>query len=373
MLPPQAWTIDDVAGPNVTDKETVLSFSRIAANAYVEEPYSGDWESVGGGFNYTEDFGWENDGLRGHIFADTENQTVVIGLKGTSPAVFDGSETTTNDKVNDNLFFSCCCGQGGQYLWKQVCDCKTSAFTCNSTCVVKALKEKNRYYYAAQEIYHNVTALYPNADIWLAGHSLGGSVSSLLGLTYGLPAITFEAPGEAMAASRLGLPVPPDYNLGYHQERLMTGGFHFGQTADPIFMGSCNGAYSGCTLGGYAMESVCHTGSVCVFDTVADNGWRVGIGNHKIKSVIHDVIDVSHFVSSLAHRKLIKARNMTRCQNASRTRIVRIVSIGSTLRATGRRLPQLALRQQQPLGQGRLLARLQVSIPALFSYSSARC
>ena len=211
-----------------------------------------------------------------------------------APAVFDGSETTTNDKVNDNLFFSCCCGQGGQYLWKQVCDCKTSAFTCNSTCVVKALKERNRYYYAAQEIYHNVTALYPDADIWLAGHSLGGSVSSLLGLTYGLPVVSFEAPAEAMAASRLGLPVPPGYNLGYHQERLMTGGFHFGQTADPIFMGSCNGAYSGCTLGGYAMESVCHTGQVCVFDTVADNGWRVGIGNHRIKSVIHDVIDVSY-------------------------------------------------------------------------------
>lgn len=292
QLPIDDWTVDDIAGPNVTDRETVLSFARMASNAYILEPNTGEWEDVGGGFNYTEDFGWESDGLRGHIFADTENATVVIGLKGTSPAMFDGSETTTNDKINDNLFFSCCCGQGGQYLWRQVCDCQTSAFTCNSTCLVTALREKNRYYYAAQDLYHNVTALYPNADIWLAGHSLGGAVASFLSLTFGHPAVTFEAVPEAMPASRLGLPVPPGHQIGSLQnKRTMTGGYHFGHTADPIFMGACNQATSVCTFGGYAMQSVCHTGMKCVYDTVKDLGWRVGIGTHKIVEVIRDVIE----------------------------------------------------------------------------------
>ncbi|KAF2843125.1 alpha/beta-hydrolase [Patellaria atrata CBS 101060] len=285
------WTIDKIDGPNVTDKETVVSFARMAANAYIEEHGTGEWEDVGSGFNYTEDFGWSNDGLRGHIFADTTNRTIVIGLKGTSPAVFDGSGTTTNDKLNDNLFFSCCCGQGGQYLWRQVCDCQTSAYTCNSTCLVKALREKNRYYYAAQELYRNVSAYYPDADIWLSGHSLGGAVSSLLGLTYGLPVITFEAVPAAMPASRLGLPTPPGYHIGAHQARYMTGGNHFGHTADPIYMGSCNYASSVCTIGGYAMQSVCHNGASCVYDTVEDLGWRVGAGTHRIWSVIHDVIE----------------------------------------------------------------------------------
>jgi lipase ATG15 len=285
------WTIDEIAGPNVTDRETVLSFARMASDAYVIDPDTGEWEDVGGGFNYTEDFGWETDGLRGHIFADTENSTVVIGLKGTSPAMFDGSETTTNDKINDNLFFSCCCGQGGQYLWRQVCDCQTSAYTCNSTCLVTALRAKNRYYYAAQDLYHNVTALYPNAEIWMAGHSLGGAVSSFLSLTFGHPAVTFEAVPEAMPASRLGLPVPPGHQIGSLQQRKMTGGFHFGHTADPIYMGQCNQATSVCTFGGYALQSQCHTGNKCVYDTVKDFGWRVGIGTHKIVEVIRDVLE----------------------------------------------------------------------------------
>jgi lipase ATG15 len=291
VLDASAWTVDEVAGPNVTDKETVLSLARIASNAYVTDHNNAEWQDVGGGFNYTEDFGWENDGLRGHLFADTENSTVVIGLKGTSPAVFDGSGTTTNDKINDNLFFSCCCGQGGQLSWRQVCDCQTSAYKCNSTCVVTALKNKNRYYYAAQEIYRNATKLYPNADFWLAGHSLGGSTASLVALTYGIPVVTFEAPGEAMPASRLGLPTPPGYHIGAHQKRSHTGSYHFGHTADPIFMGTCNTIASFCTIGGYAMQSRCHTGDTCTYDTVGDLGWRSSTSTHRILSVIKDVLE----------------------------------------------------------------------------------
>jgi lipase ATG15 len=289
-LPASAWSMDDIDAPNITDKETILSLARMASNAYILKPRTGDWVDVGGGFNYTEDFGWESDGLRGHIFADTKNKTVVIGLKGTSPAVFDGADTTGNDKLNDNLFGSCCCGQGGQALWKQVCDCQTSAYTCNSTCLVKNLRNKAHYYQAAQELYHNVTELYPNADIWLTGHSLGGVVTSLLGLTFGLPTVTFETFPEALAASRLGLPTPPGYHIGNHKERPHTGIYHFGHTADPIYDGTCNTAFSGCTIGGYAFQGKCHTGSECTYDTVTDFGWRQGVGNHKIGVIIHDVI-----------------------------------------------------------------------------------
>lgn len=99
-LPSSAWTVDDIAGPNVTDKETVLTFAKMASNAYIQEHNTGDWKDVKGGFNYTDDFGWEADGLRGHIFADETNGTIVIGLKGTSAPLWDDPDTVGSDRVS---------------------------------------------------------------------------------------------------------------------------------------------------------------------------------------------------------------------------------------------------------------------------------
>ncbi|KIW91741.1 uncharacterized protein Z519_07709 [Cladophialophora bantiana CBS 173.52] len=291
VLDASQWTLDEVEGPNIVHKPTILNLAIMAANAYNPGPGEGDWEDVSQGYNRSTPFGWEGDGLRGHIFANEGNETVIISLKGTSPAVFDGDGTTTKDKLNDNLFFSCCCAQGGSYFWHQVCDCQTGTYTCNRTCVVQALRQENRYYRAAIDLYTNVTELYPDSNVWLAGHSLGGAVTSLLGLTFGLPTVTFEAPGDDLAAKRLGLPAPPSSDP--HRPRTKyTGAYHFGNTADPVFMGTCNGATATCTLGGYAMESQCHTGKQCIYDTVSDYGWRVGIGNHKIHNVIDNVIKI---------------------------------------------------------------------------------
>ncbi|XDG01279.1 hypothetical protein ABKA04_000894 [Annulohypoxylon sp. FPYF3050] len=236
---PSAWTVDEVLGPDVSQKETVLTMALIASDAYVENPTQPDWDEVGEPFNRSADFGWESDGLRGHVWGDENNSTIVIGLKGTSPAVFDGEAAAALNKDS---------GRG-----------------------TRALHEENRYYQAARELYANVTEIYPDSNIWVAGHSLGGAVSSLLGLTYGLPVVTFEAVPEALAAGRLALPVPPHANPDFPQTREYTGSYHFGHTADPIYI-------------------ACHTGYECTYDTVADHGWRVGIGTHKIRSVINDVI-----------------------------------------------------------------------------------
>ena len=283
------WAMEDVPGPNVTDRDTVLNLALMAADAYNENRDDPEWTDVGPPFNRSSSFGWQKDSLRGHVFADDTNSTIVIAIKGTSSAVFDGAGTTTNDKVNDNLFFSCCCGEGGHYLWLKVCTCMTSTYTCNENCVVSALRDKSRYYSHAIELYGNITELYPNANVWLTGHSLGGAVSSLLGLTFGLPVVTFEGVPDAWPAKRLGLPIPPGTQDGLHQRRQHTGAHHFGHTADPVYMGVCNAATSVCTLAFYAMESVCHTGRRCVWDTVADFKWRVSMTTHRIRSCIPDV------------------------------------------------------------------------------------
>jgi lipase ATG15 len=291
-LSPSAWTMDSLAGPNITDRDTILTLAQMAANAYVDTPETGDWKDVNGGFNRTDDigFGWDGDGLRGYLYIDEKNSTVVIGLKGTSLAIWDGEGTTTNDKENDNLFFSCCCGQQGSTFARQVCDCAQDTYTCNISCLKKSLTKENRYYAAARYLYANVTELYPDANIWLSGHSLGGSVSAMLGLTYGVPAITFQAVPDALPANRLGLPIPPGVDPDRPGQRDYTGAFHFGQNADPIFMGTCNGATASCAYAGYALESACHTGRECVWDVVAVNGTRVSVTTHRIIWVIANVI-----------------------------------------------------------------------------------
>jgi len=283
-----AWTIDQTLQPNITDRETVVNLAKMTADAYILVPGTEDWMDPGGGWNITDNFGWEGDGLRGHIWVDDANTTVIIGLKGTSPAVFDGPDTTTNDKINDNLLFSCCCGRVSRW-WKTVCDCYSgTAYTCGKTCLKDALMAENRYYRAALNLYYNVKQMYAEApNVWFVGHSLGGAVSSLVGQTYGLPVVTYEAPGEALASSRLGLPVPP----GGSYASEWSGTYHFGHSADPLFMGSCNGATSPCSIGGYAMESGCHTGYECLYDVVRDKGWRIGLGYHRIQTVIKDVIE----------------------------------------------------------------------------------
>ncbi|MCJ1339117.1 putative lipase atg15 [Bachmanniomyces sp. S44760] len=290
QLSPSAWTTDLVSGPDVTDKETVLGLANMAANSYIQMPDTENWSNVSTGLNQSIGFGWEGDNLRGHVFATKDNSSIVIAIKGTSLQWVSSSETTANDKINDNLFGSCCCAQGGQYLWQRVCDCMSTTYTCNQTCLEKALRKPSRYYQTAIEMYGNVSELYPTSSIWLVGHSLGGVVAALLGLTFGLPTVTFEAYGDQLAASRLGLPSPPKMDPEAPQHRTETGIYHFGHTADPIFMGTCNGASAGCTLWGYSFESQCHTGKTCTYDTVEDKGWRVSVGAHRIRSVIPDVI-----------------------------------------------------------------------------------
>lgn len=290
-LPTNAWVTDEISGPDVNNKETIISFAKMTANDYIPEPGTGDWNQISGRFNWSASFGWLGDGLRGHIYADKTNSTIIISLKGTSPALFDGAETTTNDKLNDNLYFSCCCGQGGSYLWRQVCDCSTSVYTANETCITEELHNKDRYYESAIDLYTNVTKVYPNANVWLTGHSLGGAMSALLGLTFGLPTVAFQAIPDALPAARLGLPTPPGYNGLLPQSRKNTGIFHIGHTADPIYMGACNGVGSTCTWAGYAFESACHVGEMCVYDTVGDKGWRMSISTHRINNVISDVLE----------------------------------------------------------------------------------
>lgn len=306
----------DIRVPNIRDKDTIVSLATISSNAYVKIPKNDkekknlDWMDVGDPWEPDTEhsdvnFGWLDDGLRGHVFVSNDSKTVVIGIKGTSSAFLPGGssdDTAGNDKTNDNLLFLCCCARVG-YTWTTVCDCYEKTYTCNQDCLEKELLRQDRYYQAALDIYRNVTKLYPpeKTDIWVTGHSLGGALASLVGRTYGLPVVAFEAPGEQLATQRLHLPKPP--GIPRHMEHI----WHFGNTADPIFMGLCNGASSSCSIAGYAMETACHTGMLCIYDVVNDKGWHVNLMNHRIHTVIDDII--------LAYNETAKCVDQPSCRD----------------------------------------------------------
>ncbi|KAJ2625551.1 putative lipase atg15 [Coemansia sp. RSA 1694] len=282
------YYIDDgLLVPNITHKPTLVHLARMAANAY-QPTTSETWEPLGDRWGTHESFGWTADGVRGHVFADDRNTTVVVTLKGTSSTFFlgGGSETSARDKFNDNRLFSCCCAYV-DFTWSTVCDCHRPGAKCSTTCLMDELNDEgaDNYFFAAAQIIMDVIGRYPDADVILTGHSLGGSLAALMGLTLGIPAVGFEALGDRMAARRLHLPQPPSVAL----ERLPL--FHVGNTADPVFMGMCTGRTSSCYYAGYALESKCHNGRIMVFDTVARRNWRMDIRHHRINEVIYLVFE----------------------------------------------------------------------------------
>jgi putative lipase involved disintegration of autophagic bodies len=123
--------------------------------------------------------------------------------------------------------------------------------------------------------------MYPNARIWLIGHSLGGALASLIGVTFAVPVVAFEAPAEKLAAQRLHLPSPPS-------TQHITHVYH---TADFVPMGTCTGVASSCALGGFAFETRCHLGRVIRYDTVSKLGWVADIRTHGIAQVVERVLD----------------------------------------------------------------------------------
>ncbi|KAG1769004.1 hypothetical protein EDD22DRAFT_191807 [Suillus occidentalis] len=62
------WDTTNVLGPNVEERETLLTLAKMTSNAYTS-PTASDWYTQDG-WNNSTPFGWEPDadGIRGHIF-----------------------------------------------------------------------------------------------------------------------------------------------------------------------------------------------------------------------------------------------------------------------------------------------------------------
>ncbi|QRV75775.1 Lipase (class 3) [Ceratobasidium sp. AG-Ba] len=287
------WQEDDVQGPAIDKRETLLTLAKMTNNAYFHKNERG-WYDLGGNWTSDHNIGWdpEVDGFRGHVFLSADNSTVVLSIKGTSAGVFGGTRTIEKDRLNDNLLFSCCCAKV-DWTWGGVCGCYSGGNRCDQSCLEESLADESLFYHVGINLYNNLTFMYPDAQIWITGHSLGGALASLIGLTFGAPVVAFEAVPERLAAQRLHLPMPPS-------TQHIT---HVYNNADPIAMGTCNGVSSVCYAGGYALETKCRIGQTILYDTVGALHWSVNLQAHFITTITEHLLNEDWSVKARKGRR----------------------------------------------------------------------
>lgn len=156
--------------------------------------------------------------------------------------------------------------------------------------------------------------MYPEANIWVIGHSLGGALASLLGVTFGPPVVAFESPGERMASRRLHLPQPVSGTFkGPNMFMTVRSAIHTTHHARlPHRRSNCNGDLQWLSVrlfrwwlrNGEQVRTCfdvkigllliynnrCHLGRSIVYDTVSNGSWSVDIRTHTIKTVIDRIL-----------------------------------------------------------------------------------
>jgi len=262
--------------PDPNNNDTMYQLLVMSRNSYVP-PMAEDWVDLTEyGWDILVAFGWNGDSndktannVRGYLFVNENKKVIVVSIKGTSAGLFGiGGPTAENDKYNDNMMFSCCCGMVDR-TWKGICGCHSGI---SNTCEMKCLKDesknyKNSYYEQLKAIIDDIQSYrHKGYEIFFTGHSLGGALASLSGLNMMAPVVTFEAPGERQFAKRLGLIDTYIDSETYKDIYNNIPIYHFGNNGDPIYLGKCTGITSACYYSGFAMETKCHVGKIYMFD-----------------------------------------------------------------------------------------------------------
>jgi len=242
--------------------------------------------------HYRSDLSVNKDGIRSYLFSDDTNKNVVIAFKGTSVywvtnnvVLRDdkdvcGLSSSVNDKYNDNLFFSCCFyKQSNLFGDCNICEeqgLNNLENTCCKNCYRMNLNNTQNYINELIEIIDNAKKIvdFENANVIFTGHSLGGMLASIVSLLYDKPAVSFETPGDIHYLQLV-------YNKSNNKI------FHFGHNADPLYMGNCGNL---CSFFGYNINTKCHSGYTCMYDSREKMGLSESILNHRIEYITKNII-----------------------------------------------------------------------------------
>lgn len=229
-------------------------------------------------YNLTDDVSIGPHDIKAFLFSDKAKIHNIIAIKGTS--LFDMfNSTVEHDKLNDNLFFSCCFYKQSK-LFKDYCPKKdnTNKYECKKSCYSNILN-MNNYITMLQIIMNNINKIIDSttSNIYFTGHSLGGFLAMFLGLKWSKQVITFNSPGEKHFLDLL--------NINYNKKDNRI--YHFGHTADSIMNGECGNI---CKLVGYNIETKCKIGNSCIYDSKKKLGISNSIITHKLDYIIKYIL-----------------------------------------------------------------------------------
>lgn len=252
--------------------------------AYTQGTWS-NWEKIM--YNLTDDVSIGPHDIKAFLFSDKDKIHNIIAIKGTS--LFDiFNSTVEHDKVNDNLFFSCCFYKQSR-KFKDYCPTednihnstttfKPNKYECKKSCYLNILN-MNNYITMLPIIIDNINKVIDSktSNIYFTGHSLGGFLAMFLGLKYNKQVITYGSPGGKHFLNLLNI------NYDKKDNRI----YHFGHTADSIMNGECGNI---CKLIGYNIETKCQIGNSCIYDSKKKLGLSKSIITHKLDYIIKYIL-----------------------------------------------------------------------------------
>lgn len=277
------------------DYNTISDLAKMSYNVYYDINHK-SWLNTT--LNNVIDVSVSNDTVRAYLFTDDEKTNNVIAFKGTSTYWTNNNNklngmyysqnhknmcmlsTSENDKYNDNLFFSCCFYKQHS-LFESCNECNnTEIYSCCSDCYKTSVRDKNNYINDITKIIDRVKSEidFNKSKIYFTGHSLGGMLASIAALLYNKTGASFETPGDLHYIK-----------LAYDDSSVKQNNnfYHFGHTADPIFMGNCGKT---CSLFGYNINTMCHSGYTCLYDSKAKLGYSESIFNHRIEYIVKNIV-----------------------------------------------------------------------------------
>lgn len=294
---------------NIPIYSNILEFGKMSYNVYYDINNS-HWLNVTL-LNVT-DISITNDTVRAYLFSNDLGTENVVAFKGTSTFwttlsldnsnnldnLLQNTKTNTqigidsltahNDKFNDNLYYSCCFYKQSKLF---TCDTQCSKSNkselihekeeCCANCYKDSVHLDNNYINYIYKIMENVNKrVTEDSKIVFTGHSLGGTLATLAGVIYNKPAVSFQSPGDIHYFTRIGF-------INEFNRSNFSNIYQFGHNGDPLFMGDCD---TTCRLLGYNVNTKCHVGKSCLYDSKKKLNIYESILNHRIEYVINTII-----------------------------------------------------------------------------------